>query len=72
MTKAAEASGHYKGEDWNPPDENAVQKSTEARTPAEEVVESIANQVLQYLLMEEARRPWCKILREQIDCSPMA
>ena len=60
------------GEDANPPKEKAVQKATEAGTHTDEAVESIANQVFQLysnLLMEEARRPWNKILGE-IDCSP--
>jgi hypothetical protein len=50
-----------------------VQKTTEVGTDADEVIESIANQaflLFSNLLMEEARRPWNKILEEQIDCSP--
>ena len=73
LTKTIEALEKYMGEDANPPKENAVQKATEASNHADEAVESIANQVFQLysnLLMEEARRPWWKILGEQIDISP--
>ena len=73
LTKTIEALEKLMGEDANPPKENAVQKATEASNHADEAVESIANQVFQLysnLLMEEARRPWCTILGEQIDVSP--
>jgi len=73
MTKATEALENYKGEDENSPKEKAVQKATEAGTNADAAIESIINQVFQLysnLLTEEARRPWCKILKEQIDISP--
>jgi ABC-type multidrug transport system ATPase subunit len=63
------------GEDVNPPNEKVVQKATEAGTCTDEAIESIIyiNQVFQLysnLLMEEARSLCCKILGEQIDCSP--
>ena len=73
LTKATEALEKYMGEDVNPPKEKAVQNATEARTFADEAVEYIANQVFQLysnLLMEDARRPWCKIPGEQIEVSP--
>ena len=73
LTMATEALENYAGEDTNPPREKAVQKATEGVTHADEAVESITNQVFQLysnLLMEEARRPWNKILGEQIDCAP--
>jgi hypothetical protein len=57
----------------NPPKEKTVQKDTEASAQADEAIEPIANKVFQLysnLFMEEARRPWNKILGEQIDCSP--
>jgi hypothetical protein len=57
------------GEDANPPKEKTVQKATEASAHADEAVESIANQVLQFyfnLLAEEARRPWNKILGKKL------
>jgi protein involved in ribonucleotide reduction len=63
----------HTGEDANPPEEKAAEKATEAVAHANETMESIANQVFQLysnLLMEEARRPWNKILGEQIDYTP--
>ena len=50
-----------------------VEKATEAVAHEGEAIESIIAQVFQLysnLLMEEARRSWCKILGEQIDVSP--
>jgi hypothetical protein len=73
LTKATEALEKYTGEDANPPKEKPAQKATETSTHIDEAVESIVNQVFQLysnLLPEEARRPWCKILGEQIDVSP--
>ena len=73
LTKDTEALKNYTIEDENSPEEKAVQKATEAGTHADEVIESIANKVLQLysnLLTEEAMRSWCKIPGEQIDCSP--
>ena len=70
MTKATEALGNYKGRDENPPQKKAVEKATEAVAHKGEVTESITAQVFQLysnLLSEEARRPWCKILEEQLD-----
>ena len=52
------------------PEHKAVEKATEAITCKDEAIESIINQVFQLhsnLLTEEARRPWCKIIKEQID-----
>jgi len=63
----------YTGEGANPPKEKAVQKATEAIAHVDETIESVMNQVFQLysnLLTEEARRPWNKILGEQIDVSP--
>ena len=59
--------------DANPPKEKAVEKATEAIDHVSEAIGFIANQVFQLysnLLLEEARRPWNKILKEQIDCTP--
>jgi len=73
LTKTTEALANYRGEDMNPPKEKAVQKATEASTCSDEAVVSIVNQVFQLysnIFTEEARRPWCKILGEQIDVSP--
>jgi hypothetical protein len=63
---------NYKGKDENSPEHKAVEKATEAATCEDEAIESIINQVFQLysnLLMEEARRPWFKMLKEQIDVS---
>jgi hypothetical protein len=63
----------YTGEGANPPKEKAIQKATEAFAHADETIESVMNQVFQLysnLLTEEARRPWKKILGDQIDVSP--
>ena len=73
IAKATEALEKYMGEDANPPKEKVVQNATEAGTHADEAVESTTNQVFQLysnLLVNDARRPWNKVLEEQIDCSP--
>ena len=47
-----------------------VEMAIEAITCKDEAIEFIINQVFQLysnLLTEEARRPWCKIQKEQID-----
>ena len=56
-----------------PPKKKAVQKTTEAVTRKKETCESLITQVFQLysnLLTEEARRPWSKILGEQIEVTP--
>ena len=56
---------NYKCRDKNPSEKKAVQKATEAVTHKKETCESLIAQVFQLysnLLMEEARRPWSKIL----------
>ena len=73
MTKATEALENYKGRDENSPQKKAVVKATEDVAREDEAIESIIAQVFQLysnLLTEEARRPWCKILGEQIDVPP--
>ena len=58
-----------------PPKKKAVQKATEAVIHEKETCESIITQVFQLysnLLTEEARRPWNKILGEQIEVTPWA
>ena len=50
-----------------------MQKATEALTHEKETCESLITQVFQLysnLLTEEARRPWSKILGEQIEMTP--
>ena len=50
-----------------------MQKATEAVTLDKETCESLITQVFQLyssLLTEEARRPWSKILGEQIEVTP--
>ena len=67
LTKATEALENHTRRDENLPKKKAVEKATEAVTHEDEDVESIIAQVFQLysnLLMEEARRPWCKILKE--------
>jgi hypothetical protein len=74
LTTAIEDYGNYKGRDKNPPKKKAVEKATEAVAREKETIESLIAQVFQLysnLLTEEARRPWCKILREQIDVTPL-
>ena len=69
MVEAVEVFGNYKGRGDNPPKKKAVD-ATEAVAHKKETMESLITQVLQLysnLLTEEARRPWCKILGEQID-----
>ena len=73
LTKATEALENYKGRDENSPENKAVEKATEAVACEDEAIEFIIAQVFQLysnLLTEEARRPWCKILGEQIDVPP--
>ena len=56
-----------------PPEKKAMQKATEAVTCKKETCESLITQVFQLysnLLTEEARRPWSKILGEQIEVTP--
>ena len=69
LVEANEALTNYKGRDNNPREKKAVQKSTHEK----ETCESLITQVFQLysnLLMEEARRPWSKILGEQIEVTP--
>ena len=69
MTRAIEAFGNYKGRDENPPKKKVVEKATEAIAHEKETIESLIAQVFQLysnLLTDEARRPWCKILGEQM------
>ena len=73
LTKANEALANYKGRDENPPEKKAVEKAQEAVAREEETCQSLITQVFQLysnLLTEEARRPWTKILGEQIDVTP--
>jgi hypothetical protein len=61
---------NYKGRDKNSSQKKAAEKATEAVAHKDEAIEPIIAQVFQLysnLLTEEARRPWCKILGEQID-----
>ena len=49
-----------------------LERGTEAIVHKDEAIKSITAQVFQLffnLVMEEARRPWCEILGEQIDVS---
>ena len=67
MTKATEALENHEGKDENSPEKKVVEKATEAIAHENEAIESIIAQVFQLhsnLLMEEARRPWSKILQE--------
>ena len=73
MTRATEAFQNYKGRDENPTKKKAVDMATEAVTHKKETIEPLIAQVFQLysnLLTEEARKPWCKILGEQIDVTP--
>ena len=72
LSIAPEASVNFTGEDANPPKAKAVQKATEASTSTKEAIEPIINPAFQLyfnLITEEARRPWNKILEDQIDCT---
>ena len=56
-----------------PPKKKAVQKATEAVTHEKETCKSLIAQVFQLysnLHTEDARRPWSKILGEQIEVTP--
>jgi hypothetical protein len=73
LTKASEAFKNYKGKDENPTEKKAVEKSSEAVAHEEETIESVIAQVFHLysnLLLEEARRPWSKILGEQVEMTP--
>ena len=55
------------------PKKKAVEKASEAVAHKEETIESLIAQVFQLysnLLLEEARRPWSKILEEQVKMTP--
>ncbi len=50
-----------------------VEKASEAIACEQETIESLITQVFQlysYLLLEKVRRPWMKILGDQIDVTP--
>ena len=73
LTKAKTALENYKGKDENPPHKKAIDKASEVVACKQETIESLITQVFQLhsnLLSEEARRPWMKILGEQIDVTP--
>ena len=56
-----------------PSKKKVVQKATEAVTCKKKICKSLIAQVFQLysnLLTEEARRPWSKILGEQIEVTP--
>ncbi len=70
MTEAKTSLENYKGKDENLPPKKAVQKASEAVACKEKTIKSLITQVFQLysnLIMEEARRPWTKILGEQLD-----
>ena len=55
------------------PEKKVVQKANEAVAHKKETCKSLIAQVFQLysnLLMEEARRPWSKILGKQIEVNP--
>ncbi len=57
----------------NPPVIKSWKKATAARTRTSEAVASAIHEIfMQYsnLLSEEARRPWTKIVEEQINAEP--
>ena len=73
LQQAQEAFADYQGTDENPPEKKAVQNATTAIAREEETYKSLITQVFQLysnLLMEEARRPWNKILGEQVEVAP--
>ena len=74
LTKASEAFENYKGKDKNPRKKRAVEKASEAVANEKETIEFLIAQVFQLysnLLSEEARRPWSKILGEQVEVAPL-
>ena len=73
LQRAQEVFANYKGTDENPPEQRAVQNATAAVTREQENYKSLILQVFNLysnLLTEEARRPWNKILGEQIEVAP--
>ena len=73
LQESSEALINYKGKDENPLEKKAVQKATDAVAHEQETCKSLITQVFQLysnLLMEEAMRPWSKILEEQIEVPP--
>ena len=73
MHKEVNQGHKYKGKDENPPEKKAVEKASEAVAREEETIKSLITQVFQLysnLLLKAARRPWMKILGEQIDVTP--
>ncbi len=73
LQQAQEAFANYQGMDENPPEKKAVQNATTAIAHEQETYKSLITQVFQLysnLLTEEARRPWNKILGEQVEVAP--
>ena len=73
LQEATEALANYEGRGENPPEKKTVQKATDAVACKQETYKSLITQVFQLysnLLTEEARRPWSKILVEQIEVTP--
>ena len=70
---AQKAFANYKGKDESPPNKKAVQNATTAIDRKQETYKSLITQVFglySNLLTEEARRPWNKILEEQVKVAP--
>ena len=73
LTAATEAKESYLGSEENPPVIKSWKKATAAKTRTSEAVASAIHEIfMQYstLLSEEARRPWTKIVEEQINSEP--
>ena len=74
LTKTKTALENYKGKAEEPPKKKAAEKASEVVAREQETIESLISQVFQLysnLLSEEARRPWMKILGEQLDVTPL-
>ena len=59
--------------DANPPEKKALKKANESKTCTNKTIAPMIGQVFMLyciLLMEEARQPWTKIIKEQIDSEP--
>ena len=68
-----EPLANYKGKDENPPEKKAMRNATTAIAHEQETYKSLITQVFQLysnLVMEETRRPWNKILGEQVEVAP--
>ena len=73
LVKATDAYSSYQGTDENPPEKKTLKMANEAKTCTSKAIAPVIGQVFMlysYLLTEEARHSWTKIVEEQIHSEP--